>query len=115
MEITTGSKAGDGGSGLGSRRVPAGRPVAQRCGSRHITDQDIDNNNDNNNNEHQGHNEEDHHEDGELGSEEIVSAVVGTGEVHGVQSHSSPGVVRGLCKSLKIRQRLLCRVSRESC
>ena len=38
-----------------------------------------------------------------MGSEEMVSAVVGTGEIHGVQSHSNLGVVRGLCKSVLVK------------
>ena len=45
-EIATGSDRG-----LGSKGVPAGRPVAQRCGSRHTSDLD---NKDNNNNDAQG-------------------------------------------------------------
>ena len=69
-ESTTGSDAGDG--GVGARRVPAGRPVAQRCGPRHILDQDLNDNNENNNNEHQRHNDEDNHKDDELISVEMV-------------------------------------------
>ena len=98
-EMTTGSVAGD--KGLGARGVPTRWPAAQRCGSRHIIDQDSDDNT-KNNNEYQRYNDEDNHEDDELASVEMVSAVIGT-EEHGVQSHSRRGVVRDLSKSVLVQ------------
>ena len=95
MENTTVSGAGDGGSGLGLRRVPAGRPVAQHCGSRHIMGHNKDSNN---NDEQQRRNNIDNHE--ELGAEELDSEVGGSeGKVHvcvGVEACKSTCAVRNI-------------------
>ena len=84
---------------IGVEEVPLGRLVAQRRGSRHMSDLG-DNNNDN---KQRQRNNDDHQEDSGVG--ELVSEVdsEGGGPMEGVQSHNSLGVVRGLCKSVLVK------------
>ena len=88
--------------GLGSRGVPAGRPVAQRSGSRHISDQDTNDNN--NNDEQRRQNNNDNHD--ESGVEELVSEVEGSEDkvyvCCGVEASTSICAVRGFRLSVDV-------------
>ena len=85
--------------------IPAGRPVAQRCGSRHISDQD-NNDNINNNEQRPRNNNEDHHKDSEV--EELVSAVEGSEEtvrIYGAEAGKSTCAVRDVVSSCDVVNR----------